>query len=142
MPEAALCGSVSHGHIALARSAAARLSAPSSACALVRELDAAVAEVDGHGFVVTPYLNVPALAQSLGLAADGLWLKDETTHVAGSHKARHLFGLALTLAVAARTKVTDDEDAQRPLAIASCGNAALAAAVVARAALGLSLIHI
>ena len=93
--------------------------------ALVRELDAAIGEVYGHGFVETPLVGAPALADSLGLRADGLWLKDDTGNVGGSHKARHLFGVLLHLRV---------QDVSGRLAIASCGNAALAAAVVARAA--------
>ena len=55
-------------------------------------------------------------------------VKDETHNVSGSHKARHLFGTLLELRLAGA------DDATRPLAIASCGNAALAAAVVAKAA--------
>lgn len=102
--------------------------------AMVRTLDAAVAAVDGRGFACTPYRAVAPLAQALGLGDEQLWVKDETGHVAGSHKARHLFGLALVLAVAERTGLLRGDDARRPLAIASCGNAALAAAVVARAA--------
>jgi threonine synthase len=92
---------------------------------LVRELDAAVAGVHGHGFVKTPLVDAPALAGALGLDAHRLWLKDDTGNVGGSHKARHLFGVLLHLAVCAT---------QGDLAIASCGNAALASAVVARAA--------
>ncbi len=102
--------------------------------ALVRDLDRAVAAVDGHGFAVTPYLAAPKVARILGLGDDGLWIKDETGNVAGSHKARHLFGLAIYLAVAERTGLIGASEAARTLAIASCGNAALAAAVVARAA--------
>ena len=99
--------------------------------ALVRALDAAVAAVDGRGFAVTPYRAAPALAAPLGLADGAVSVKDETGNVASSHKARHLFGLALDLAIAARVGAGGDD--ARPLAIASCGNAALAAAVVARA---------
>lgn len=88
---------------------------------LVRELDAAVAAVDGRGFVVTPYRR-----------AGGVWFKDETGNVGGSHKARHLMGTAIHLAVVERAGLVDLRD--RDLAIASCGNAALAASVVARAA--------
>ncbi len=102
--------------------------------ALVRDLDRAVAAVDGHGFQVTPYLPSPRVAKLLRLDHRGLWIKDETGNVAGSHKARHLFGLAIHLAVAERVGLRGASDASRPLAIASCGNAALAAAVVARAA--------
>ena len=55
------------------------------------------------------------------------WVKDETGNVGGSHKGRHLMGLAIWLDVVQIGRT-------RPLAIASCGNAALAAAVIARAA--------
>ena len=99
---------------------------------LVRELDDAVAGVDGHGFRVTPLVRAPAIARAAGLGPDGtVWVKDETGNVAGSHKARHLFGILLELRVA---EALGDGDPASPLAIASCGNAALAAAVVARAA--------
>lgn len=99
--------------------------------ALVRDLDSAVAEVDGHGFAATPLLRGGALESELGLAEGRIWIKDETGGVAGSHKARHLMGVAIALAVAERTGLAR---APSSLAIASCGNAALAAAVVARAA--------
>ncbi len=94
--------------------------------AMVERLDAAVAEVDGHGFRVTPLCEQPRLAEACGHRGP-LWVKDETGNVSGSHKARHLFGVALHLEVAGVPR-------DAPLAIASCGNAALAAAVVARAA--------
>ena len=101
--------------------------------ALVRELDDAVAEVDGRGFRTTPYARSAELSAALGLdERGGLWIKDETGGVAGSHKARHLFGIAVALAVAGRRRRGRGRD-ERRLAIASCGNAALAAAVVARA---------
>ncbi|MCP3918142.1 MAG: pyridoxal-phosphate dependent enzyme [bacterium] len=90
--------------------------------ARVRTLDAAVAQVAGKGFETTPFRGSPELGRALGI--DELWVKDETGNVAGSHKARHLFGLLL-----AEPEVDD-----RRLAIASCGNAALAAAVLAKAA--------
>jgi len=93
---------------------------------VVRRLDDAVAEVDGHGFRTTPLVSQTALADAMGQDG-GIWAKDETGNVSGTHKARHLFGLALHLAV---DEVPDDTT----LAISSCGNAALAAAVVARAA--------
>ncbi|HET9599165.1 MAG TPA: pyridoxal-phosphate dependent enzyme [Anaeromyxobacteraceae bacterium] len=101
---------------------------------LVGDLDRAVAAVDGRGFRVTPLAPEPALARAAGLPGE-LWVKDETGNVSGSHKARHLFGVLLHLRVleAARLPAGDGLRARR-LAIASCGNAALAAAVVARAA--------
>lgn len=99
--------------------------------ALVEELDAAIARVDGRGFHETPLRRSPVLGEALGAEVRE---KDETRSVAGSHKARHLFGLALHLEVAERTALTTRaETDRRGLAIASCGNAALAAAVVARA---------
>ena len=81
-------------------------------CALVARLDGAVAKVDGHGFVPTPFFRADALSEQLGFAPyGGIWVKDETGSVAGLADPAH-----------------------RPnLAIASCGNAALAAAVVAAA---------
>ena len=93
---------------------------------VVRRLDDEVAAVDGHGFRTTPLVRQTALADAIGQTG-GIWAKDETGNVSGSHKARHLFGLALHLLV-------DEVPADTTLAISSCGNAALAAAVVARAA--------
>jgi threonine synthase len=102
-------------------------------CDLVRLLDDCVTAVDGHGFRTTPFAHSPGLSDALGFAATGgVWVKDETGNVSGSHKARHLFGVLLWLEVAERIGLADA--AHRPdLAIASCGNAALAAAVVAAA---------
>ena len=99
--------------------------------AIVSSLDAAVTAVDGRGFRTTPFARADELSKRLGFAADGgVWVKDETHNVSGSHKARHLMGVAIHLAVVEKLGAPP---APR-LAIASCGNAALAAAVVARAA--------
>ena len=92
--------------------------------AAVERLDRRVAEIDGRGFRVTPTGPAPELGDQLGVE---LCVKDETGNVTGTHKARHLMGLALHL------EATGDPP-ERRLAIASCGNAALAAATVARAA--------
>lgn len=101
--------------------------------ALVRELDAAVAAVDGRGFAATPFWRSAGLSDAVRLAAPGgVWVKDETGGVSGSHKARHLMGLAILGAVQARVGLGPASGDAR-LAIASCGNAALAAAVIARA---------
>ncbi|MBI5168375.1 MAG: pyridoxal-phosphate dependent enzyme [Candidatus Eisenbacteria bacterium] len=101
---------------------------------MVEELDAKVAAVEGHGFAQTPLAPSEALAKSTRLTEGEVWVKNETSNVAGSHKARHLFALALHLEVSERTGLTTREETnRRGLAIASCGNAALAAAVVARA---------
>lgn len=94
--------------------------------AAVERLDRRVAEIDGRGFRVTPSAPAPELSRRLGVE---LWVKDETGNVTGTHKARHLMGLALHLEADA-----DADAPQHRLAIASCGNAALAAATVARAA--------
>ncbi|HEY7360823.1 MAG TPA: pyridoxal-phosphate dependent enzyme [Streptosporangiaceae bacterium] len=102
-------------------------------CGLVASLDAAVAAVDGHGFAVTPFSRSRELSESLGFsAAGGVWVKDETRGVSGSHKGRHLMGVLIHLAVVEEAGLLDPAR-RRGLAIASCGNAALAAAVVARA---------
>ena len=62
-------------------------------------------------------------------------MKDETASVSGSHKARHLMAVMLYLRVLEAAHLPAGEGLRRRrLAIASCGNAALAAAVVARAA--------
>jgi threonine synthase len=101
--------------------------------ALVRELDSAVARVDGQGFGSTPFARADELSGELGFeTSGGVWIKDETTNVSGSHKARHLMGLMLHLRVAESAGMTSRGSGD--LAIASCGNAALGAAVVAKAA--------
>jgi threonine synthase len=61
----------------------------------------------------------------------GLWVKDETGNVSGSHKGRHMMGLLVHLEVVEEIGLAPRE--HQDLAIASCGNAALAAAVAARA---------
>jgi threonine synthase len=100
---------------------------------LVTGLDRAVGEVDGTGFLVTPFGRADELSARLGFAAGGgVWIKDETGNVSGSHKGRHLFGLMTDLLVAEQLGLL--EGSRPPLAIASCGNAALAAATVAAAA--------
>jgi threonine synthase len=98
---------------------------------MVRELDAAVAAVDGTGFVTTPFAPQRTLAQKVGSDGVDLWVKDDTGNVGGSHKGRHLFGLMLHLL--SDPAMRDERRRSADLAIASCGNAALAAAVVARA---------
>jgi threonine synthase len=86
----------------------------------VQRLTDAVAAVDGRRFAVTPFERRSAV-----------YVKDETGNVAGSHKGRHLFGVMIWLELMSRF---DAELAAAPLAIASCGNAAFAAATIARAA--------
>ncbi len=101
--------------------------------AMVGELDSLVASVAGTGFVATPLERADELSNALGFGADGgVWVKDETRNVAGSHKARHLFTILVHLRAAEEMGLA--QWSQRPpLAIASCGNAALAAATLAAA---------
>lgn len=100
---------------------------------LVRSLDLSVAAVDGRGFTVTPFLRSPDLSESLSFSTvGGVWVKNETANVSGCHKARHLMGVLIHLAVMEAAGLLDPANRRR-LAIASCGNAALAAAVVAKA---------
>jgi threonine dehydratase len=100
--------------------------------ALVSDLDDAVREVAGVGFAPTPFGRSDALSAALGFAdGGGVWVKDETGGVGGSQKARHLFTILLHLLAAERLGQVPERP---PLAIASCGNAALAAATLAAAA--------
>lgn len=95
---------------------------------LVGAIDDDIASVWGHGFVVSPLIDGQPLAQAAGLSCR-LSIKVEAGSVGGSHKARHLMGALLHRRIA--------EDLGTPkaerLAIASCGNAALGAAVLANA---------
>jgi len=97
-----------------------------------RILERVSAELDRHEgrrFESTPLTAAPALAAAIGRSG-GLWVKDETGNVTGSHKGRHLMGTLLYLEA---LRVLDPARPRRALAIYSCGNAALAAAAVARA---------
>lgn len=103
--------------------------------ALIRNTDDQIAEVAGTGFRTTPYGRHDALSAALGFTtAGGVWVKDETHNVAGSHKARHLFTELLHLLVAEQVGATSwkTRNNRPPLAISSCGNAALAAATLAK----------
>ena len=83
----------------------------------------------GAGFRVTPFGVHRRLSDRLGAE---IWVKDETGNVGGSHKARHLVGILLHLRAVEELGL--DGGPRRPLAIASCGNAAIAAATLAQAA--------
>lgn len=100
--------------------------------AAVQRLDRRIVEIDGRGFRLTPTEVQADLSARLGVE---LWAKDETGNVTGTHKARHLMGLALHLEADGETdRQAGAHGRARRLAIASCGNAALAAATVANAA--------
>lgn len=102
---------------------------------LVGSLDTQLVRVDGRGLHRTPLVARADLARPTGIPGLRLWVKDETGQLGGSHKARHLVGVMLYLLVLEAAALPAGEGLRaRPLAIASCGNAALAAAIVARAA--------
>jgi threonine dehydratase len=102
---------------------------------IITEANAAVAAVAGTGFLRTPLYRSVELSDALGFTAKGgVWIKDETHNVAGSHKARHLFTELLHLLFAEAAGVAPWTSSTRPpLAIASCGNAAIAASTLAAA---------
>jgi len=103
---------------------------------VIADLDAAVERVAGTGFRRTPMLRADRLSESLGFSASGgVWVKDETHNVAGSHKARHLFTELVHLVMAERAGLApwSAPAGRAPLAVASCGNAAVAASTLAAA---------
>ncbi len=100
--------------------------------ALIVETDELVAAVAGTGFARSPFARNDPLSDELGFGpSGGVWVKDETRQVAGSHKARHLFTILLHLRAAELLGLAPARRA--PLAISSCGNAAIAAATLAAA---------
>lgn len=101
---------------------------------LVNDLDEAIIEVDETGFTTTPFARAAELSDVLGFTPyGGVWIKDETGNVAGSQKARHLFSILLHLTIAEKLGLTPWQyvDDRPPLAISSCGNAAIAATTLA-----------
>jgi threonine synthase len=122
---------VNRRHLDVYRHARQRGLSDAAYVELVVAADRRVAEVEGHGFRITPLVELDLPAEA-GVAGRVL-AKVETGNVARSHKARHLFGVLLRSQVdraAAGTAAGPVAD----LAIASCGNAALGAAVVAASA--------
>ena len=103
---------------------------------IISSLDVDIAAVAGTGFRTTPLTRADDLSTALGFSgAGGVWVKDETHNVAGSHKARHLMTemIHLLFAEAAGRTPWTTPAARPPLAIASCGNAAIAASTLAAA---------
>ena len=98
---------------------------------LVRDTDRRVSEIAGVGFRTTPLEASSELADAVGFGGR-LWVKDETHNVAGSHKARHLFSILLHLVILEATgRAPWTKNSRPPLAISSCGNAAIAASTLA-----------
>lgn len=101
--------------------------------ALLISLDDRIAAVAGTGFRITPFGRNPALSIALNFTSGGgVWVKNETANVGGSHKARHLFTILAHLMVVESTH-REPWETRPPLAIASCGNAAIAASTLAAA---------
>jgi threonine dehydratase len=90
----------------------------------------------GLQFRRTPCHRHDELSARLGFtSAGGVWVKDETHQVGGSHKARHLMTIVLHLLTCEQVGAAPWDPHDRPrLAISSCGNAAIAAATLAAAA--------
>ena len=65
---------------------------------IVKDLDEAVSEIASIGFQETPLIFLTELSAAIGQKG-GVWAKNETVNVSGSHKARHLFGLAIRLEI-------------------------------------------
>lgn len=95
---------------------------------VVARLDEQVAATWGRGFAVTPLRDGTELAAAIELDSQ-LSIKVEANSVGGSHKARHLMGVMIGRLIAEELGEAPATD----FAIASCGNAALGAAVIARA---------
>lgn len=99
----------------------------------VRRLDGNLWHNIGKGFRETPVLRDDALRERLGFfSTGGIFLKVDAGNVTGSHKGRHAAGTALYLETL--REIEHEQEPRKNLVIYSCGNAALGAAAIARAA--------
>ena len=94
---------------------------------IVKDIDLGLKNIGEPGFVETPI----QIIENSKLLYGKLVVKNETINVSGSHKARHLMGNILYLEVLVRAGILKEKP---KLAVYSCGNAALGAAAVAKAA--------
>lgn len=100
---------------------------------IAENLNESVKKLCDRTLSVTPMVEASNLAAALSFK-DIIWVKNETVGVGGSHKARHLALVILYLKVLEITNSALWETIYPPrLAIASCGNAAIAACLLARA---------
>ncbi|CAM2059877.1 Pyridoxal-phosphate dependent enzyme [Desulfovibrionales bacterium] len=112
---------------------------------LAAQLQEGLAQNERMALRVTPLTPAPELAMAINHTGP-LRIKNETGQVTGSHKVRHLAGTLLYLEALEYMRTLSEKSgctsyrapctvaAFRPeLAIYSCGNAALAAAAIARA---------
>jgi threonine synthase len=95
--------------------------------AILCDINTGLKDIGETIFQVTPI----QIIENLKLSQGKIFIKDETNNVTGSHKARHLMGNILYLEVLVRAGILKNKP---KLAVYSCGNAALGAAAVARAA--------
>src|SRR5262249_27133918 len=78
---------------------------------LVGSLDPSGAAVDGHGFTVTTFFRSAELSAAIGFGSSGgVWVKNETGNVSGSHKGRHLMGVLIHLAVMEEAGILDSRN--------------------------------
>lgn len=102
---------------------------------LIRSLDQGIEAIEGRGFRETPFGYENELSRALRFHDEGgVWVKDETGNVGGTHKARHLMAVMIWLELIERVGMIPTGQRVSDLAVSSCGNAALAAALLAKAA--------
>ena len=94
---------------------------------IVNSINSELRKFGEPGFNLTPFIVKDDIPNAPGRTL----IKNETVNVSGSHKARHLMGNIIYLEVLRKAGILNEK--QR-LAIYSCGNAALGAAAVAKAA--------
>lgn len=95
--------------------------------AIVNSINEELRRFHEPSFNMTPFIVKDVIK---GISGKTL-IKNETINVSGSHKARHLMGNIIYLEVLRKAGIINDKP---KLAIYSCGNAALGAAAVAKAA--------
>ncbi|HJO94947.1 MAG TPA: pyridoxal-phosphate dependent enzyme [Victivallales bacterium] len=94
---------------------------------IVDEINQNLTSIGEPEFLFTPLVEIDNIP---GISGKTI-IKNETGNVSGSHKARHLMGNILYIEVLHRAGMIENKP---KLAVYSCGNAALAAAAIAKAA--------
>jgi len=89
--------------------------------AIISDIDNGLRQIGEPPFKQTP----------IHIQENNIFIKDKTANVIGSHKARHLMGNILYLEILVRSGTIREKP---KLAVYSCGNAAMGAAAVAKAA--------
>jgi threonine synthase len=95
--------------------------------AILAKFNSGLKDIEEPGFFETPI----QIVENSKLSKGKIFIKNETNNVTGSHKARHLMGNILYLEVLVRAGILKNKP---KLAVYSCGNAALAAAALAKSA--------